>query len=122
MKSLLDVIRRWRARWELDHMVPEELDRMLSEVGLTTADLAASDGGAHVERLLPAMLTLEGLEAEEVRRELGLLFRDLQRVCGACRDVGRCNHLMAEGAPVESLREICPNAATMAALVAERPS
>jgi hypothetical protein len=117
MTGIIEVIRRWRDRWELDRTVPEELDRMLHEVGLTHHDLAAAaDGGEHVARLLPAMLALNGLEAEEVRRELGLLFRDLERVCNGCREVKRCSHLMEEGAPVGQLTEICPNAATMASL------
>ncbi len=117
MTGIIEIIRRWRERWELDRTVPEELDRMLSEVGLTPHDLtAAADGGEHVGRLLPAMLALNGLEADEVRRELGLLFHDLQRVCNGCTEVKRCSHLMEEGAPVERLAEICPNAATMASL------
>ncbi|WP_333825273.1 hypothetical protein [Pinisolibacter sp.] len=120
MTGILDVIRRWRDRWELDRTVPEELDRMLSEVGMTHHDLAAAaDGGEHVARLLPAMLALNGIEAEEVRRELGLLFRDLERVCNNCREVKRCRHLMDEGAPVDQLAEICPNAATMASLASK---
>lgn len=120
MTGILDVIRRWRDRWDLDRTVPEELDRMLSEVGMTHHDLvAAADGGEHVARLLPAMLALNGIEAEEVRRELGLLFRDLERVCNNCHEVKRCRHLMDEGAPVEQLAEICPNAATMASLASK---
>ena len=117
MTGIIDVIRRWRDRWELDHTVPEELDRMLHEVGLTHHDLAAAaDGGEHVARLLPAMLALNGIEADAVRHELGMLFRDLERVCNNCREVRRCSHLMEENAPVERLAEICPNAATMASL------
>lgn len=120
MTGIIDVIRRWRDRWELERTVPEELDRMLHEAGMTHHDLAAAaDGGDHVGRLLPAMLKLNGIEAEEVRRELGLLFRDLQRVCNGCHEVKRCSHLMEEGAPVDRLAEICPNAATMASLASK---
>ena len=122
MKSIIDVIRRWRERWELEHVVPEELDRMLEECGLTLTDLATCvDGGEHVDRLLPAMLELHGLHADEIRRELGHLFQDLQRVCGGCQEAHQCKHLFAEGASLDSLTAICPNAATMAGLEPELP-
>jgi len=120
MNRIRDLIHRWRSRWELDGLPSEELDRMLAEVGITQAELAASsDGGEHVARLLPAMLEMNGLDSEEIRRELGLLYRDLQRVCGACHDVRRCAKLMDDGAPLDQLTEICPNAGTMASIAEE---
>lgn len=123
MNRIRDLVHRWRARWELDGLPPGELDRMLADVGISQAELAAvSDGGAHVERLLPAMLEMNGLEPEELRRELGLLYRDLQRVCSNCQDVRRCSRLMADGAPLAELTEICPNAETMADLAHPRPA
>ncbi len=123
MNVIRDLIHRWRARWELDGLAPDELDRMLAEVGISQAELAAMpDGGEHVERLLPAMLAMNGLEPEELRRELGLLYRDLQRVCSTCHDVRRCGRLLAEGAPLAELTEICPNAGTMASLTRDRSS
>lgn len=121
MNRIRDLIHRWRARWELDGLPPGELDRMLAEVGLTPAELdALPDGGEHVARLLPAMLELNGLDSQELSRRLGLLYRDLQRVCSTCTDVGRCSKLMDEGAPLHQLTEICPNAEAMASLARDR--
>jgi hypothetical protein len=46
--------------------------------------------------------------------------RDLQRVCTVCGSKRRCAHELAKNPSDPAWQKYCPNATTLAALVAER--
>jgi hypothetical protein len=62
------------------------------------------------------MLIALAVDPEALAKSNPAVMRDLQRLCVACSQKGRCQHELAEGTAAEHFREFCPNAFTLDAL------
>ena len=89
---------------ELAACPPDELNRIAADVGLSGKQLrehCRRDHGA--TDLLPQRLQLLGIDPAPT------LFRDLARVCAACRDSRRCAGDLAKGDVQAGMSSYCPN-------------
>ena len=113
------LVRSWRASRDLGALhalEPHDRSRMLSEAGLGERDAAAVMRAGHVAGLLPAALTLHGIDGSALDASRPDLLHDLQRVCARCTDTRACRHLLAEGASRDEHGRLCPNAGTLESL------
>jgi hypothetical protein len=82
---------------------PDDLDRLVQV-------------GSHGADELPKMLASLGINQASLARTEPLLVRDMQRVCGLCRDKAQCHADLADGTSAGHYRDYCPNAPTIDAL------
>jgi hypothetical protein len=59
------------------------------------------------------------LDVEAITSRQGAVMRDLQRLCTACTNDGRCAHDLAARPDSPEWQTFCPNAPTLSALTAE---
>ncbi|CAO3427220.1 DUF6455 family protein [Azospirillum endophyticum] len=109
---------RWRTGRQMRALMSlEPLDRkaVLQEAGLADGDLVAVARGNHARILLPAALSLHGIDASALEAERGDIMRDLLRVCMQCRKARDCARFLADDAGGEHER-LCPNRSTIVSL------
>ena len=97
------------------------VERIAHDVGLDPAGLRTLAGkwpGA--ADLLEQRMAQLKLDEDDVRTSEPQVLRDLQRVCTVCASKGRCTHDLVKAPSDPAWREYCPNAPTLAALIAER--
>ena len=82
---------------------PDDLDRLVRV-------------GPHSTDELPNMLASLGIDQASLARTDPLMLRDMQRVCGLCRDKPQCHADLAAGTSAGHYRDYCPNAPTIHAL------
>lgn len=82
---------------------PDDLDRLVA-------------AGEHGADEMPTMLKALGIDVKDLQRAEPLMVRDMQRVCGLCRDKTHCHGELAAGTAAQHYREYCPNAPTIDAL------
>jgi hypothetical protein len=116
------VMRNRRSMAELAACPPSELHRIAQDVGLGQADLRSlSCSHPGPSELMPQRLQQLGLDPAYVKFARTETYRDLERVCGACKAWRRCERDLAEGDVQAGMGGYCLNAPTMDILTVDRP-
>lgn len=105
---------------ELAACPPGELRRVAREVGTGDGDhrsLACAHPGPG--DLMPRRLEQLGLDPAFLRVERTAAYRDMERVCGTCREWRRCARDLAKGDVETGMGSYCLNAATIDALTVD---
>jgi hypothetical protein len=106
---------------DLDYCGPAEMERIARDVGVSGADLSILAGKwPDAADLLYWRMNEIKLDRTEVTRADPQVMRDLQRVCTVCGSRRRCEHELANNPSDPAWKKYCPNATTLAALIAER--
>jgi hypothetical protein len=99
-----------------------ELRRIAQDVGVNERDLrdlhCSHPGPAE---LMPERLRELGLDPAYVEQALPATYRDLQRVCAACKAWRRCSHDLDSNDVQAGMDGYCLNASTIDALTVDRP-
>jgi hypothetical protein len=128
--STLDGLRgRWkrmmrnrRSMAELTACPPSELSRIAQDVGLSHTDLRSlSCSHPGPSELMPWRLQRLGVDPAYVKVARTATYRDLERVCGACKAWRRCARDLAKGDVQVGMRGYCLNAFTIDTLTVDRP-
>jgi uncharacterized protein YjiS (DUF1127 family) len=127
MNSMIATFRNWltrmRQRAELDRFSASEFRALAQDVGLAPSDLRrVTEGNPHAGELMPRRMAALGIHAEELAQALPGLYRDMQRVCAACRMYGRCKRDLDRGTLGAAWDEYCPNAGTLIELQPTSPT
>ena len=114
--------RRRLAEAEIRDLSKEDRERTAADLGVDVHELegVASWCQEGPAELMPARLEALGLDPEGVRQCEPAVFRDMQRVCGRCHSSKQCARDLADGDVEAGMREYCPNASTIDALLVER--
>ena len=112
---------RRRTMADLGRCGPAEMERIARDVGVSGADLSILAGKwpDAADPLYWRMNEIK-LDRKEITHADPQVMRDLQRVCTVCASKRRCEHELANNASDPAWKKYCPNATTLAALVAER--
>jgi hypothetical protein len=111
--------RRWRAA--LAACPPSELYRVAQDVGLSETDLRSlSCSHPGPGELMPWRLRQLGLDPAYVRLARPETYRDLERVCAACKAWRRCARDLGNGDVQAGMRGYCLNVTTIDALTVDR--
>jgi Family of unknown function (DUF6455) len=112
---------RRRTMADLDRCGSAEAERIAHDVGVSGADLSILAGKwPDAADLLYWRMNEIKLDRMEVTRADPQVMRDLQRVCTVCGSKRQCEHALANNPSDPAWKKYCPNATTLAALVAER--
>ncbi|WP_194460749.1 hypothetical protein [Bradyrhizobium sp. CCBAU 53421] len=115
-ESLLARLRAFLARrHEFDLLTPREVDEIAHELNLSTPDLRALAREQGSPKLLSKRLEHAGLSEQTLASSHCDVLRDLQRVCGLCREKVRCAEDLARERRA-SPAKYCPNEMTLTAL------
>lgn len=115
-ESLLGRLRAFLSRRrEFDLMTAREVDEIAHELNLPTPDLRALARGRGSPELLNKRLEHAGLSERALASSHSDVLRDLQRVCGLCREKTRCAADLARERRA-SPAKYCPNELTLTAL------
>ncbi|WP_157860919.1 hypothetical protein [Bradyrhizobium viridifuturi] len=115
-ESLLSRLRAFLSRQrEFDLMSAREVDEIAHELNLPTSDLRALARRGGSPELLKKRLEHAGLSEEALALSNSDVLRDLQRVCGLCRETARCAADIARERRA-SPAKYCPNEFTLVAL------
>lgn len=122
LDRLRDLIARWQRnaalRRDLAAMSASDRAQLAGELGVSTDDLVTmAEAGDKASELMPARLRALGLDPDKLHDEETATYRDLERVCSRCQSIKRCTRDMAHGDIESGMREYCPNAPTMEALL-----
>lgn len=113
------LLRRLRSllsrRREFARMTLQEVDEIARELGLSASDLHALSRERGAPDLLRRRLAHAGVSDEALARSHSDVLRDLQRVCGLCREKARCAADLAREKRA-SPAKYCPNELTLSAL------
>lgn len=107
----------WAQLHELDHLVPDKIDRMARDVGISSENflrVMKQPGG--LTYLLGQRLAALKLDAEDIRNLSPLLLADLQRTCACCTEKDRCADDMAVDPNALGWESYCPNSGTLRTL------
>jgi hypothetical protein len=106
---------------DLGRCGPAEMERIARDVGISGADLSILAGKwpDAADPLYWRMNEIK-LDRKEITHADPQVMRDLQRVCTICASKRRCEHELANNPSDPVWKKYCPNATTLAALVAER--
>lgn len=112
---------RRRTMADLDYCGPAEMERIARDVGVSGADLSIL-AGKWPDAADPLYCRMNEIKLDrmEVTRADPQVMRDLQRVCTVCGSRRRCEHELANNPSDPAWKKYCPNATTLAALIAER--
>ncbi|WP_237154891.1 DUF6455 family protein [Oryzibacter oryziterrae] len=106
-----------RAMAELQSLGDVGLTELATDLGLSVGQLlSAVEHDQHAADELYRMMTELGLDAEEIERAQGMLFRDLQMTCAACEHKGACHYDLEHHTAQRHFTDYCPNAATLSEL------
>lgn len=115
-ESLLNRLRAFLSRRnEFDLMTAREVEEIAHELNLPASDLRALARGRGSPELLKKRLAHAGLSEEALASSNCDVLRDLQRVCGLCRETTRCAADIARERRASPAR-YCPNELTLNAL------
>jgi|SRR6476619_3777277 hypothetical protein len=118
VEFLIDKFAEWlKHRRELNEV--RQLNR--TEFNLIASDLRVSPGeldqlvqvGSHGADELPKMLKNLGISEADLKRTQPMLMRDMQRVCGLCREKAHCDRELAAGTAAAHYQGYCPNASNI---------
>jgi hypothetical protein len=112
---------RRRTMADLGRCGPAEMERIARDVGVSGADLSILAGKwpDAADPLYWRMNEIK-LDRKEITHADPQVMRDLQRVCTVCASKRRCEHELGNNPSDPAWKKYCPNATTLAALVAER--
>jgi hypothetical protein len=111
-----------RSRAELHACPPSELHRIAQDVGLSDIDLQSlSPSHPGPSELMPRRLEQLGLDPAYLKHARIATYRDMERVCATCKAWRRCGRDLAQGNVQVGMGSYCLNAATIDALIVERP-
>ena len=96
-------------------MTPREVDEIAHELNLSTSDLRLLAREQGSPELLSKRLEHAGLSEQMLASSHCDVLRDLQRVCGLCREKARCAEDLARERRA-SPAKYCPNELTLTAL------
>jgi uncharacterized protein YjiS (DUF1127 family) len=121
MNRVVTTFRNWltriRQRAELDRFSASEFRALAQDVGLAPSELRRiTEGNPDAGELMPRRMAALGIHAEELEQAMPALYRDMQRVCAACRTYGRCKRDLDRGTLDAAWEEYCPNAGTLTEL------
>ncbi|TWB93156.1 hypothetical protein FBZ93_111195 [Bradyrhizobium macuxiense] len=102
-------------RDEFDLMTAREVDTIAQELNLPASDLRALARGRGSPELLNKRLEHASLSERALASSNSDVLRDLQRVCGLCREKRRCAADLARERRASPAR-YCPNELTLTAL------
>ncbi|WP_172646819.1 hypothetical protein [Bradyrhizobium elkanii] len=115
-KNLLARLRAFLVRrHEFDLLTAREIDEVAHELNLPTSDLRALAREQGSPELLSKRLDHAGLSEQMLASSYCDVLRDLQRVCGLCREKARCAADLARERRASPAR-YCPNELTLTAL------
>ena len=115
-ESLIGRLRAFLSRCrEFDLMTDREVDEIAHELNLSTSDLRALARERGSPELLSKRLEHAGLSEQLLASSHCDVLRDLQRVCGLCREKARCTADLARERRA-SPAKYCPNELTLTAL------
>jgi hypothetical protein len=126
---VLDAIASWVNKYrhvsglhdEFGHCSPDDVMQIAKDLGVPAGELRAlAAKGPGAAELLEKMLVALRVDPEALAKSNPAVMRDLQRLCVACSQKGRCQHELAEGTAAEHFREFCPNAFTLDALFKQK--
>jgi uncharacterized protein YjiS (DUF1127 family) len=114
------VRRNRRSMAELAACTPNDLHRIAQDVGLSESDLRSlSCSHPGPSELMPLRLQQLGLDPAFVQNARTATYRDLERVCAACKAWRRCARDLAEGDVQAGMNSYCLNAPTIDALTVD---
>jgi hypothetical protein len=112
-----DWLKHRRELSEIRRMNRTDFDLIARDLRISSDDLdRLVQVGSHGADELPKMLASLGIDQASLARTEPLLVRDMQRVCGLCRDKAQCHADLAGGTSAGHYRDYCPNAPTIDAL------
>ena len=110
-----------RSMAELAGCPPAELHRIARDLGVGDTDLRSLIcGHPGPSELMPQRLEQLGLDLAFVKNARTATYRDMERVCGSCRDWRRCARDLAKGDVQAGMGSYCLNAPTIDALIVDR--
>lgn len=116
------MLRDRRRKAELAACPARELQRLAQDVGVDpTALLSLSRSHTGPSELMPSRLRQLGLDPAYVKVAQTATYRDLQRVCAACKEWTRCARDLANGDVQAGMSSYCLNAFTLDTLMVDRP-
>ena len=99
----------------------DQVQQVAKDLGLTPSDLReVAERGPHAADMLEKMLMALDIDPAALARSQPGTLRDLQRLCSACRNKGRCERELAKGSAAAQFRKYCPNAFTLDALLEQK--
>ena len=126
---VLDAIANWVNKYRrlhdrqgaLDQCSRDEVMRIAGDLAVPPTELRAlAAKGPGSADLLEKMLIALGVDPAAIAQSNPAVMRDLQRLCVACGQKGRCQHELIEGTAAEHFHEFCPNAFTLDALFQQK--
>ena len=115
--KVIDLFGDWlKQRRELNELMqfatdPGELERVASDLNVTSADLEMLvRQGSQAANELPYTLTALGIDETALQRAQPALLRDMERVCSFCTHKRRCHQELAAGTAATNYVEYCENA------------
>jgi hypothetical protein len=118
--KVIDLFGDWlKQRRELNELMqfatdPGELERVASDLNVTSADLEMLvRQGSQSANELPYTLTALGIDETALRRAEPALLRDMERVCSFCTHKRRCHQELAAGTAATNYVEYCENSDTI---------
>jgi hypothetical protein len=111
-----------RCKAELAACPARELQRLAQDLGVDpTALLSLRRSHPGPSELMPLRLRQLGLDPAYVKVAQTATYRDLERVCAACKEWRRCARDLANGDVQAGMSGYCLNAFTMDTLMVGRP-
>jgi len=92
---------------------PDEVMRMVKEIGVTPSQLRELSKGHGNANLLKSMLVALHVDPRVIADMDPLVIRELKWLCITCSNKKRCEHELAKGTAAEHFREFCPNAVSL---------
>jgi len=92
---------------------PDEVMRMVKEIGVTPSQLRELNKGHGNANLLKSMLVALHVDPKVIADMDPLVIRELKWLCITCSNKKRCEHELAKGTAAEHFREFCPNAVSL---------
>jgi hypothetical protein len=97
---------------------PDEVRQIAKELGISANELReVADKGPRAADLLTKMLVALDLDPAVLAKADPATLRDMQRLCSACEQKGRCEREFAAGKAAAHFHDFCPNAFTIDALL-----
>ncbi len=99
----------------------DQVQQVAKDLGITAHDLReVAERGPHAADLLEKLLVALDIDPAALARSNPATLRDLQRLCSACGNKGRCERELVKGSAAAQFRKYCPNAFTLDALLQQK--
>lgn len=112
------LVSRDRARREISHSDPQEMERIARELSLSPSDFytIAARNNKNTGKLLTHRLSHLELPKSDLPGADGKVLRDLQRVCANCSSTAQCARDLAKQSSIPDFPDYCPNDQTLRAI------